>query len=288
MKHRDFLKRPLIDRFKLIDEFTMASEGHSLAHILAIRAVEQVSSRPSLKRLYNDYQHAVEADISFWDGLVHRLGLEFNFHGTNPDGVPQKGPLVVVANHPYGILDGLAICWLVSRQRQDFKIMINHVMTRLPEMKPYVLPVNFDKTPEAQQTNLSSRQAAKKHLKSGGSLLVFPAGGIATTPHFFRQKAVEAQWGSLVGKLIRQTESSVLPVFFGGQNSQLFQKVSHISYAARWALLFHEVNRRRGSNFDMVIGDLMSYESLPSDMSPRDLSTYLQQRTHDLSRHILD
>ena len=193
---------------------------------------------------------------------------------------------MVVANHPYGILDGLAICWLVARHRQDFKIMINHVMTRLPEMQPHVLPVNFDKTPEALETNLASREAAKQHLQSGGALIVFPAGGIATTPSFLGHKAVEPKWGALVGKLVKKTEAPVLPVFFGGQNSQLFQKVSHVSYAARWALLFHEVNRRRGSDFDMVVGEVTPFEALPYGLPPKELAMHLRHLTHNLSHHI--
>ena len=283
---RDILKRPLLERFQLIDEFTMASEGHSLAHILAIRAVEQVSSRPHLKRLYADYQKAVQSDVSFWESLVQRLGLKLDFHGSHYDALPKEGPLVVVANHPFGILDGLIICWLVSRQRQDFKIMINHVMTRLPEMQPHILPVNFDKTPDALETNLESRKAAKKHLESGGALIMFPAGGIATTPHFFSSAAVEPKWGALLGKLLKKAEAPVLPVFFGGQNSQLFQKVSHISYAARWALLFHEVNRRRGSDIDLVVGEVMAFSDLPSCLPPKELAMYLRHVTHDLSRRI--
>ncbi len=276
----------MLNKTKLIDEFTMASVEHSLAYILAIRAVEQISSRPALKRLYYDYQKASQAEASFWQALMAQLKIDINFHGTHPEAVPKSNPLVIVANHPYGVLDGLAICWLIAQQRSDFKIMINHVMCRFPEMENYVLPINFNHTPKALKTNLASRKAAGKYLENGGAVIIFPAGKIARTETFLKKTAIDAEWGSLVGKLVRKTHANVLPIYFGGQNSQLFQKTSHISHTARWGMLFHEVHRRRGTSLDMVVGDLLAYADIEATLPPKQLAAFLREHTHALSRLI--
>ena len=102
---------------------------------------------------------------------------------------PQSGPLVVVANHPYGVLDGIAICWLVAQRRKDFKILINSVLCRAREMTDHVLPIDFEPTPQALETNLQSRKLARTHLETGGVVIVFPSGGIATTPKLFSREA---------------------------------------------------------------------------------------------------
>ena len=110
------------------------------------------------------------------------------------ESIPKTGPLVVVANHPYGVLDGIAICWLVAQVRKDFKILINNVLCRAPEMAAHTLPVDFDATPEALQTNLTSRKQARQTLDAGGVVIVFPAGAISTTPRLLARRAEEVDW----------------------------------------------------------------------------------------------
>ena len=273
-------------RQALIDEFSYASETHSLGRILAIRAVESLSGQPFLKKLYLDYQSENLPPDRFWDEVIARLDLDVHIHAGSPAHVPETGPLLVVANHPYGVLDGIAICWLVAQRRKDFKILINSVLCRAREMTDHVLPIDFEPTPEALVTNLQSRKLARAHLEAGGVVIVFPSGGIATTPKLFSREATEEPWAPLVGQLVRRTKASVLPVFFGGQNSPLFQWASHISYAMRIALIFHEVRRRIGTRLDMVIGEVMDFEALQQHLPPKNLARHLQHHVYQLARRI--
>ncbi len=273
-------------RHALIDEFSYASEAHSLGRILAIRAVETMSGQPLLKKLYLDYQRENLPREQFWGAVIERLDLKVKIHAGAPENVPQTGPLVVVANHPYGVLDGIAICWLVAQQRPDFKILINRVLCRAREMTDHVLPIDFDPTPQAMATNLQSRQEARAHLDAGGAVIVFPSGGIATTPRLFSRHAAEAPWAPLVGQLVRRSQAAVLPVYFSGQNSQLFQMASHVSDAMRVALIFHEVRRRMGTNLDMAIGDALDFDTLEAHLPPKNLARHLQNHVYDLSRFL--
>ena len=273
-------------RQALIDEFSYASEAHSFARILAIRAVESLSGQPFLKKLYLDYQSENLPLDSFWSEVIARLKLDVQIHGGGFGHVPQSGPLVVAANHPYGVLDGIAICWLVAQRRKDFKILINSVLCRAREMADHVLPIDFEPTPQALETNLQSRKLARAHLEAGGVVIVFPSGGIATTPKLFSREAMEEPWAPLVGQLVRRTKASVLPVYFDGQNSALFQFASHISYAMRVALIFHEVRRRIGSRLDMVIGDVLDFDTLAPHLPPKKLARHLQNHVYDLARFL--
>ena len=263
-------------RHKLIDEFSYASEAHSLGRILAIRTVERLTGQPYLKKLYLDYQSENLPIESFWDEVIKRLKLDIRIHAGGAEHVPATGSLVVVANHPYGVLDGIVICWLVAQRRKDFKILINSVLCRAREMADHVLPVDFDPTPQALETNLNSRKQARKLLEQGGAVIIFPSGAMSTTPRPFAKIAVEDAWAPLVGQLVRRTQASVLPVHFGGQNSPLFQYASHISYAMRAALIFHEVRRRIGSPFDIAIGDLLPYAALEPHLPAANLAAHLQ------------
>lgn len=270
----------------LIDEFSYASQAHSLPRQLAIRAVEMVSGQPYLKRLYRAYQAEKLPHDRFWSEVIKRLDLHIDLFGADIADIPKTGPLVVVANHPYGVLDGIVICWLVSQIRPDFKILINSVLCRAPEMAAHVLPVDFDETPAALQTNLSSRKLAKEHLDDNGALIVFPSGSISTTPRFFARKAEEIEWAPLVGQLIRKTHAQVLPIYFEGQNSWLFQMASHVSYAMRAALIFHEVRRRVGSRFRGVIGAPLPYEVLEGHLPPKSLAHFLQEHVDELRQNL--
>ncbi len=90
--------------------------------------------------------------------------------------------MVFVANHPYGVLDGIVMAWLVSKARPDFVVLTHIVLGRAPEAAGFILPVDFSGTAEAERTNLASRAAARAKLAKGGAVVVFPAGAISTAP----------------------------------------------------------------------------------------------------------
>ncbi len=270
----------------LIDEFSFASPEYSLPRILAIRAIELASGQPRLKRLYRGYQAENLPHSAFWNEAVRLLNLDMRLYGSGFDKIPETGPLVVVANPPYGVLDGIAICWLVAQKRQDFKILINNVLCRAPEIEPHVLPVDFTESPEALATNLSARKQAREILDAGGTVIVFPAGGISTTGRFWARTAEDDPWAPLVGQLVRRSKATVLPVFFDGQNSLAFQMASHVSYALRVALIFREVCRRIGTPLDMVVGEPLDFAQMEAHLPPKTLAAFLQTHTHDLRRFI--
>ncbi|MEO1473538.1 MAG: lysophospholipid acyltransferase family protein [Pseudomonadota bacterium] len=247
-----------------------------------VRAVEHVSGQPKIKRLYDQYRRELAHDTPFWDAAMRLLELDVQFSASHLAQIPKQGPLVVVANHPFGVLDGLTICWIVSLVRPDFKILTNAVLMEAPEVRDYLLPIDFAETKEAQTTNIVTRKESMDILKTGGCIIVFPAGGVSTAPSPFRA-AIDDVWKPFTAKLITGSGANVTPIYFEGQNSRLFQWVSPISMSLRLALIFREVKRRMGKTMNVHIGETLTPEALANAGKRAELMAFLRNSTYSLA-----
>src|ERR1700744_936159 len=174
-----------------IDTFSYADPTDPRLQRLFIRIVERITGQPYLKWLYEENRANPTPGEDFWDAAVRKLELHLNYNEDALAKGPKTGPLVVIANHPFGVLDGRIICHLVARVRKDFRVLTNAVLLRAEEVKEFLLPVDFAETEDALKTNLRTRAEAKQHLMKGGCLVVFPAGGVSTTPTIFSKRAVD-------------------------------------------------------------------------------------------------
>jgi putative hemolysin len=192
---------------------------------------------------------------------------------------------VVVANHPYGVLDGIVIAWLISKVRSDFVVLTNAVLMRAPEVQGFILPIDFSETDEATRTNLASRAAARAQLDRGGVVVVFPAGGVSTAPDKLgRKPAIDGRWQPFVSQLIQRSKAVVVPVWFGGQNSRLFQIASHLSLTLRLSLIFHEVRTRIGARLPVAIGAPIPFAAIAGARDRQALADELRGRVYGLAR----
>ncbi len=248
-----------------------------------VRAVERLSGQPKIAALYAHYRQHLANDVPFFEAAMRLLDLDVRFSASRHASIPRQGALVVVANHPFGVLDGLIISWLISLRRSDFKVLTNSVLDAVPEAKPYLLPVDFAATREAVAANVAMRREALAHIKSGGCVIVFPSGGVSTTPGPFDPLAVDDEWKPFTAKLIRQGRAHVTPVFFDGQNSRLFQLASHLSLELRLALVFREVRRRMGQVLRVEIGETLTPAALEAAGKRRDLMEFLREQTYALA-----
>jgi len=266
------------------DPFSYAAPSDPLLKRLVIQLIERMTGQPRLKRIYLDYK-AQTGPADFWREAILRLKLKLVFDAGPLESWPRQGPLVVVCNHPFGVVDGLVICALVAGIRLDFRILTNTVLTRAEEIRHHFLPVDFSKTEEALKTNLNSRAQARDHLNAGGCLIVFPAGGVSTTPGPWAHKAVDAVWGVLTARLITRAQASVAPVYFEGQNSRLFQLASHLNMTLRLSLLFKETRDRMGGKVALNPGKAIPYAALSSLGGGKALMDHLRALTYDLAGH---
>lgn len=271
-----------------IDTFSYADPADPRLKKFFIRVVERLTGQPYLKWIYEDNRaHPVEGE-SFWSAAIRRLELKLTYNEAELAKWPRTGPLVVVANHPFGVLDGLIICEIVTKVRPDFRVLTNAVLLRAEEVKTFLLPVDFAETEGALKTNLRTRAEAKSFLLKGGCLVVFPAGGVSTTPTIWHKRAIDTEWKNFTARLIGQAKAPVAPVYFAGQNSRLFQLASHISMTLRLSLLFKEVHDKIGSEVQLRIGELVPYERLAGINDRQSFMDVLKDMTYALGDTVPD
>jgi putative hemolysin len=249
-----------------------------------IRLVERATGQPELKRLYVHNQLHPRAHESFWQAAVRSLALDVRYDAAALARILKTGPVVFVANHPYGVLDGIVISWLVEKVRPDFVVLTHAALRRAPEVRDFVLPIDFSGTKEAQEINLKSRAAARAQLDKGGAVIVFPAGGVSTAPDRLGvHPAVDARWQPFVSQLIQRSKATVVPIWFGGQNGRLFQVASHVSQTLRLSLIFHEVKARIGALLPVAIGAPIPFEVLSQINDRQALADDLRARTYAIA-----
>lgn len=244
-------------------DFTYSHEGQSAFRQGVIRLIERLGGQPQLLDLYLDWAANPDPRETVFQAALRLLRLDVRLTGAHHlDALPSQGGVVLVANHPYGIVDGLTLGWLGLQLRDRVQIVTNSLLCRVPALNPYLLPIDFSGTAEARRTSGDSRRRAIQRLDEGGSVAIFPGGGVATANRPLAGRAVDSDWHPFLGRLATHPGVTVLPVHFAGQNSRLFQIASHLSYPARVALIFHETRRRMGRPLDVTIGAPIASEDL--------------------------
>lgn len=265
--------------------FTYSHPGQSPFRRGLIRAVERVSGRARLESLYSGWvARGRRPGESVFEAALRLLDLAVRIEGEAAlAAVPREGGLLLVANHPFGIVDGLALGQLGMVLRGNARIMTNSLLCRVPEVDPHLLPVDFSDTPAARRLTGKTRRRATELLLAGKVVAIFPAGGVATANRPLRGRAVDAPWHPFTGRLATLPGVTTLPVHFRGQNSRLFQIASHVSYPLRVALIFHETRRRIGRMLDLRLGMPIAASDLRA-MDRGRVAAELRRRTMALAR----
>ena len=212
---------------------------------LFIMITELLTGKLKLKKLYDEYLSENRPPQYFWDDAVSKLKLKIKTNFKEGSHIPKNGRLIVIANHAFGVADGVSICSVISKVRQDYKMITHKVLRQADAVKNKILPIDFNETKEALLTNIDTRKEAEKILKNEGVLILFPSGRIATKKDLKKStKADDGEWKQWVSKLILKTKSPVLPIYFDGQNSQWYHIANKLGLTFRYSLCMYELKER--------------------------------------------
>ncbi len=222
-------------------------------------------------------------DLHFVPALHRRMGIRSELQGDFLNRVPHDGPLVVVANHPFGGIETTILLESLLMVRPDVKFMANYLLRKLPETQDRCIYVDPFGTESSRQRNISSMREARGWLKSGHALCVFPAGAVS---HFSLKtfRVADPEWKENIGKFIRGAVAPVLPVYVDGRNSLLFQILGTIHPMCRTALLVREFVRKRGCTVRLTAGRAIPSGRLAAFPTDRELISYLRTQTYRLQR----
>jgi len=264
-------------------DITYAYSASSRGGRAFIRVMENVTGRISLIKRAKGYELDVARGEDFWDVMVARYGLSLDVIGGSLDNIPKSGPLIVIANHPYGILDGLMMGHVLSIVRGDFRILANSVFRKARDLDKVILPVSFDETKEALRENIATRKESLRYLAAGGAIGVFPGGTVSTAATPFA-RPMDPGWRSFTAKMVAKSGATVVPLYFEGHNSRLFQLASHLHVTLRMALLIKEFKGRVDEPVRMVIGKPIPQEKIEEQArNMKGMMDFLRSETYRLS-----
>ncbi len=207
-------------------------------------------------------EEAADAPPSFPAFALDHMKVAWHSHGTELATITQRGrPLVVVANHPMGAIDGLALLALLLKVRPDVRILGNALLLHMPRMAEWVIPLELDGTERAAALNLAALRNARRWLSSGGCLLSFPAGEVARFT-WRRLAVVESSWSPHLVRLAQASRADVLPVHIEGHNRWRFHAAGMLSRSARSALLGREMLAYRGKSCTLRVGKLVDADKV--------------------------
>ena len=264
---------PFEDESHPLRRALLKTGGRIVERLLSINKIRQKYDALPLRR---DPEHFLQLALESLDSryLVDERDLAL---------IPPAGPVIIVCNHPFGGIDGIILASLLYKIRKDFKILANYFLGAIPDLRPVLFLVDPFGGKEATRANIGTLKTAVRWVKDGGMLAAFPAGEVS---HFSwkKRKVDDPDWNHTIARLSHMAKAPVLPVFFQGHNSSLFQAAGLIHPILRTMMLPRELLKRNSQEIKLKIGHPIPYKRLALLNDPADLTAYLRFRTYLLEK----
>ncbi len=251
-----------------------------------IRAIEMFTGKLTILRMIRAFEKSgAPTGQAFWRAALNVMGIDLLTPEQELLNIPLDRPVVVVSNHPHGLVDGMILADLIGRRRTDYKILTRALLTGIDEVAAsYMISVPFPHEPDAQRKSVEMRAKAMAHLKEGGLISVFPSGVVANADTIFGPP-IEREWNVFTAQMIRRSGAVVVPIYFPGGNSRWYQVANRISATLRQGLLLHEVVHSCNRPQKPIVGAPISAERMEMlESDPRGFMTWLRAHTLSLGK----
>lgn len=245
-----------------------------------IKTLELLTGKLRLLRKVRQFEKmGIPVGQPFWKQALDLLGINLITKQSEIAKIPNKGSLVITANHPHGLVDGMVLAELIGKVRTDYKILTRSLLTGVKQIDQFMIPVPFDHEENALKKSLEMRKTAMDHLKKGGVIVIFPSGKVASSETMFGN-VVEGEWNPFTAKLIQKSGANVLPIFFPGANSRIYQMANQISATLRQGLLIYEVVHAMNKPQNPCVGSVIKQDEITYWKSdPRGFMRWLREQT---------
>ena len=234
----------------------------------------------------NDY-HSRNMHLSgpdFSHKMFEELGAPMTIRNEEVLSSIPDGPFITVSNHPYGALDGMALIDIVGHHRPDFKVMVNMILNHIGALRPNFIAVDAlaSNDPTKRAVSVKGITDAMRHVKQGHPLGFFPAGAVSKLTWGLRIE--DREWQPSVLRIIQKLKVPVIPIYFHGHNSWKFTLLGMIDWRLRTLRLPTEVFNKKGYNFRVSVGDIITPETLAQYSTPEEQGAFLKQETYKMKK----
>ncbi|MCP4181214.1 MAG: hypothetical protein GY756_25915 [bacterium] len=225
----------------------------------------------------------IDTDDNFAEKLFHKdvMNIKLDVSDSEIEKIPKEGPLIIVANHPYGAVDGIALLALLKRVRPDVKLMANYILGGIPKLKEHFFLVDPFENSESSRKSFSGIRETIKWLKDGHVLGVFPAGEVSTY-NKREKRVIDKEWPKAAGVIVRSGKCPVQCVYFDGNNSKFFQLLGKINPILRTLWLARECGRSCNHDIPLKIGEVIPTEICKKHKTSEELMNFLKKETYAL------
>jgi putative hemolysin len=245
------------------------------------RSVPRLLPMERIRELYRRAQQPVNR--SLLENVLTEMRVEYQVSAADLARIPARGPVLVTANHPFGVLDGAILGALLSQVRQDVKLLTNFLLAGIPELHEHCIFVDPFGGPGVAARNRQGLRQAVNWLRAGGMLAMFPAGEVSYV-HVRQMEIADSNWSPAVSRLIQITGAEALPVFFQGRNSVPFQAMGLLHPRLRTAWLLNEFLSQTDKKVEVRIGSTISPAIVGRAGTGPEGATYLRWRTYLLAQ----
>ena len=279
---------PAIDTLAMSDQhknpFKLDDLGETLPPSVtkSLPLLENLTGLGTLGALYDELE-ASHSEVDFASKALSKLNVAYHLHGEALETLPASGPAIVVANHPFGGIEGVIMAHLLKGYRDDVKILANGFLKRIPELRDLFIGVDPYAKADSVTRNRHPMREAVRWLLQGGMLVVFPAGDVSRF-HPGKLRISDDKWDASLPRLARMTSAPVIPIYFHGRNTLLFHGLGLIHPRVRTLLLARELLNKRNRCFAVTLGRRITLSQLQTYSDDNDAARYLRMHTMMLDK----